>query len=57
MIADFAQIQVCLNNLWQKPIADLRTLLFKDHNPKLLSKYNLTILLPPGTPGPAPSEQ
>jgi len=46
MIADFAELQIRLNALWNKPIEDLRSLLFKELNPKLLAKYDLTILLP-----------
>ncbi len=46
MIADFAELQVRLNDLWHKPIEDLRVLFFKELNPKLLAKYDLTILLP-----------
>ena len=48
MIGDFAELQVRLNDLWHKPIEDLRALLFKELNPKLLAKYDLTILLPAG---------
>jgi hypothetical protein len=58
MIADFAELQVRLNDLWRKPIEDLRGLLFKELNPKLLTKYDLTILLPVGArsqQGPAAS--
>jgi hypothetical protein len=47
MIRDFAELQTCLNDLWLKPIEDLSTLLLKQHNPKLLAKYNLTIVPPP----------
>jgi hypothetical protein len=48
MIGDFAELQVRLNDLWHKPIEDLRVLLFKELNPELLAKYDLTILLPAG---------
>jgi hypothetical protein len=49
MIADFVELQMRLNDLWRKPIEDLRALFFKLRNPKLLAKYDLTILLPTGT--------
>jgi hypothetical protein len=46
MVNDFAELQTRLNDLWHRPIEDLRTLLLREHNPKLLAKYNLEILVP-----------
>lgn len=43
MIADFTEIQSHLQELWHAPIKDFRTLLFCDHNAKLLQKYDIQI--------------
>ena len=43
MIEDFAIVQTLLNGLWKKPIDRLRTLLYKERNPRMLSKYDLAL--------------
>jgi hypothetical protein len=43
MIADFVVLQTLLNQLWKKPIDRLRTLLYEDQNPIMLSKYDLSL--------------
>jgi hypothetical protein len=42
MFSDFRAFKTCLNALWEKPTADLRSLLYEDHNLALLNKYALT---------------
>ena len=42
MFSDFRTFKTCLNALWEKPTADLRSLLYADRNPALLNKYALT---------------
>ena len=42
MFSDFRTFKTCLNALWEKPTTDLRSLLYEDRNPALLSKYALT---------------
>ncbi len=41
MGVDMRSIQMLLNMLWEKPTADLRTLLYEERNPALLQRYNL----------------
>jgi len=41
MILDIGGIEVILNDLWTKPINDLRKLFFNDKNKILLKKYNI----------------
>ena len=43
MIIDFGEIQNRLNDLWNTPIKDFRTLFLAEPNPRLLQKYNLRI--------------
>jgi hypothetical protein len=43
MIGDFAELQTRLNDLWRKPIEDMRDLLLKGRNPKLLAKMNIVL--------------
>jgi hypothetical protein len=42
MFSDFGMFKTCLNALWEKPVADLRKLLYEDRSAPLLKKYALT---------------
>ena len=41
MILDIGALEIILNNLWNKPIEDLKTMLYEEKNPVLLNKYNI----------------
>ena len=41
---DLRGILTLLNALWERPIADLDTLLFEERNAALLKKYNLDLV-------------
>jgi len=43
MIIDIGTIEIIFNKLWNKPIDNLKTLLFKDKNKTLLKKYNISL--------------
>jgi hypothetical protein len=43
MSIDLRSPQSALNTIWEKPIADLRLLLYDERNPILLRKYNLEL--------------
>jgi hypothetical protein len=42
MIVDIETLQVMLNKLWERPISDMRRLLFDDKNAVVLLKYQIT---------------
>lgn len=44
MILDIGSLEIILNNLWIKPISDLRKLFFDDKNKILLKKYNIDLI-------------
>ncbi|MDI6889134.1 MAG: hypothetical protein QMC78_05560 [Methanocellales archaeon] len=44
MILDIGSLEIILNNLWAKPINDLRKLFFDDKNKILLRKYNIDLI-------------
>jgi hypothetical protein len=41
MLKDFLDIQIRLNALWAKPIADLESLFFQERNKKLCERYSI----------------
>jgi hypothetical protein len=43
MFSDFRAIKRCLDALWENPIEELSTLLYRDRNAILLAKYNLRL--------------
>jgi len=43
MILDIGRLEIILNNLWAKPINDMKKLFFEDKNKILLDKYNIDL--------------
>lgn len=41
MVADFAELQSVLDSVWERPLADVADLLFKERNAIILEKYAL----------------
>lgn len=44
MILDIGNLEIIFNKLWEKPINDLKKLMFQDKNEILLRKYNLILI-------------
>ncbi len=54
MFSDFRNFKTCLNALWEKPIADLRKLLYEDRNAPLLKQIRPDMRVSTRASHPAP---